>query len=172
MLKISGSALILLGSLGLAFSLKYEVVRHLKLLYAMRNLLVTLSSNMRYRMIPMELLLKEEREMEDERLQKICLEIGNMLAERQGEKATEIWKHIFQLHRKELHLSTKEQELIEDAGKAFFGKEVEENEKYLQLYLEQLDFIIEEERKKQGEKEKVIQTVTVMSGLLVILLLI
>ena len=120
----------------------------------------------------MELLLKEAHLTEEKRLQKICMEIGENLEKKESRRAITVWKECFYVSRKELHLSTEETELLAEAGEAFFGKNIAENERHLALYLERLEERIKEERKKQGERDKVIGTVTVMSGLFVILLLI
>ena len=64
-----------------------------------------------------------------------------------------------------------EAEILEGAGGAFFGKSVEENRKHLSLSMERLNFLIEEIRKGQKEKQKVYQTVSVMCGVLLIILL-
>ena len=45
-----------------------------------------------------------------------------------------------------------------------------ENEKSLEHYLERLDYVINQVRGEQKEKQKVYQTVSVMCGLIVILL--
>lgn len=172
MLKAGGCMLIFLGSLGLAYSMKRERHEHLKLLYEIRTLLLKLSQNMRYRMLPMELLLKEAHLTDEERLQKICNKMGENLEKKQRERAITVWKECFHASRKELHLSVEEMEWLEEAGEAFFGKNMEENERYLALYLERLDEKIKEERRRQGERDKVMGTVTVMSGFVLMLLLI
>lgn len=61
-------------------------------------------------------------------------------------------------------------EIFAGAGCAFFGKSMGENEKSLEHYLERLDYVIDQVRGEQKEKQKVYQTVSVMCGLIVILL--
>ena len=65
-----------------------------------------------------------------------------------------------------------EREVLEHAGRAFFGKNTEENASNLALCLERLDYIIEEKRGEQKEKKRVAQTVSIMGGLMLIILLI
>lgn len=172
MLKAGGCIFIFLGSIGLACSMQKERHEHLKLLYEIRSLLLKLSQNMHYRMLPMELLLREAHLTEEKRLKKICMEIGENLEKKESRRAITAWKECFLASRKELHLSMEETELLAEAGEAFFGKNITENERHLALYLERLEERIKEERRKQGERDKVIGTVTVMGGLFVILLLI
>lgn len=51
-----------------------------------------------------------------------------------------------------------------------FRKSMGENEKSLEHYLKRLDYVIDQVRGEQKEKQKVYQTVSVMCGLIVILL--
>ena len=51
-------------------------------------------------------------------------------------------------------------------------KNLEENERKLALYLEQMDFMIETVRAKQKEKQRVYQTVSILGGMMLIILLI
>ena len=105
-------------------------------------------------------------------LQEILREIGEKLKEKTAGFGEEIWRESFAMRRHLLGLREEESEIIEQAGRAFFGKSMEENQKILSLYLERLDFLIEGERKERREKQKVYQTVCVMSGLVLVILLV
>lgn len=80
-----------------------------------------------------------------------------------GRSGSEAWQ-------KRLGLSLEEKEIFAGAGCAFFGKSMGENEKSLEHYLERLDYVIDQVRGEQKEKQKVYQTVSVMCGLIIILL--
>lgn len=73
--------------------------------------------------------------------------------------------------QKKLGLTQEEKEIVAGAGSAFFGKSMGENEKSLEHCLERLDYVIDEVRGEQKEKQKVYQTVSVMCGLIVVILL-
>ena len=109
---------------------------------------------------------------QDECLSVILKEIGECLMKKEASCGEDIWREIFRRHRKELGLKAEESEVIEQAGRAFFGKSVEENQKILSLYQERLDFLMEVEQKERKEKQKVYQTVCIMSGLVLIILLV
>lgn len=172
MLKLVGSALILIASIGLAYSIQVELKQHQLRLFEIRSLLTRIFWEMNYSLKPVEMVLLYQIETQDECLTKILKEIGNSLMQKDAKCGEDIWQEHFCKYRRELGLKVEECELIEQAGKAFFGKSVEENQKILALYQERLDFLMEVERKERKEKQKVYQTVCIMSGLVLIILLV
>ena len=172
MLKLVGSILILLASGGLSYSIRTELNEHQKRLFLLRNLLTKIFWEMNYSTRPVEQVLLYQIETQDEDLTKILKEIGERLMKKEAKCGEDVWREVFQTHRKELGLKSEESELIEQAGNAFFGKSVEENQKVLSLYQEKLDFLMEVERRERREKQKVYQTICIMSGLVLVILLI
>lgn len=172
MAKWIGSILILMASVGLAYSVQLELKQHQKRLFELRSILTKIFWEMNYSMRPIEMVLLYQITPQDESLSVILKEIGECLMKKEAKCGEDIWQEIFHKHRKELGLNAEESELIEEAGRAFFGKSVEENQKILSLYQERLDFLMEVERKERKEKQKVYQTVCIMSGLVLIILLV
>lgn len=171
-LKIIGSSLILVASLGLAVCVQKEMKEHLRCLFELRNLLYEIFWEMNFSMQPVEMVLLYQIETTYRDIDEILKEIGEKLKSKTAGLGEEIWRESFALRRKQLGLKEEESEIIEQAGSAFFGKSMEENQKMLSLYLERLDFLIEGERKERREKQKVYQTVCVMSGLVLVILLV
>ena len=172
MLKLVGSVLILISSIGLAYSIQREQKQHQERLFELRSLLTRIFWEMNYSMRPVEMVLLYQIETRDEDLKIILKEIGECLMKKEVRSGEDIWQEVFQKHRRTLGLKAEEGELIEQAGRAFFGKSVEENQKIFSLYQERLDFLMEVERKERKEKQKVYQTVCIMSGLVLIILLV
>lgn len=172
MLKLFGSIIIITASMGIAYCIQRDMEEHLRLLYEMRKLFLDIAYAASESMRPMEVLLGCFVRAKDERLNFICRQIAEGLLEKKEGKGEEVWERVFAKERRSLGLSQEEAEVAERAGSAFFGKSVEENEKHLEYTLERLDFLIENIRKEQKEKQKVYQTVSVMGGFLLILLLI
>lgn len=172
MLKFAGCALILLASLGGAYSVYLELKGHLELLYELRSLLSNILWEMEYSMQPIENILLYQARTTDERLLHICKEIGTRLLKKEAQSGSEVWRECFASYRQKLKLKEEESEVIEQAGNAYFGKSMEENQKTLSMYLERLDFLIEGERQERREKQKVYQTVCIMSGLVLMILLV
>lgn len=171
MLKLLGSLFILTASVGLAYSIKRDMTAHLYLLYEIRKMLIDISYAASESMQPVEILLGCFIRTRNERLNEACGKIAETLMEKREGDGAKVWRKIFEESRSELGLRGEEAEILESAGGAFFGKSVEENRKHLALSMERLDFLIEEIRKGQKEKQKVYQTISVMCGLLLIILL-
>ena len=155
MLKVLGSMLILLASVGFGFQIQMDLRNHLRLLYDIRKLLLDIANETAYTMDPMEVVLEHAIHSRNPYLNEIC---------------QELWQERIEAWQKRLGLSLEEKEIFAGAGCAFFGKSMGENEKSLEHYLERLDYVIDQVRGEQKEKQKVYQTVSVMCGLIIILL--
>ncbi len=172
MLKLLGCIIIISASLGFAFCIRQDMKNHLCLLYELRKLLTDIFYEEQYSLQPVEHILRYSVRSSDERLNEIMRRIGEGLLRKEAGSGEEIWKAVFREHRKKLGLREDEADIIENVGSACFGKCMEENQKVLSLYLERLNFLIETERTERREKQKVYQTVSIMCGLILIILLI
>lgn len=172
MLKLLGGSLILFGTIGGSFWIREEVADHVKLLYELRQLFFKLSEDIRYSRQPMEQLLLQNGNSTDERITSLCQELGQRLLEGNVVSPQAEWEAIFRKKQKELHLSLEEIELLAETGKAFFGKCMEENQTYFDLMMDRLNFLIEGQRRAQREKQKVLQSVVLMGGAMLVLILI
>lgn len=161
-----------MASIGLAYTIRLELKEHLQCLFELRNLLYEIFWEMNYSMQPVEMVLLYQVETRNPCINEIIKEIGEKLMQKTALCGEEIWRESFAVRRQRLGLKEEEGEIIEQAGNAYFGKSMDENQKILELYLEQLDFLIEGERRERREKQKVYQTVCVMSGLVFIILLV
>lgn len=171
MLKIMGSIMIIAASVGLAFCIRRDMKEHLCLLYEIRKMLIDISSAAEESMQPVEILLGCFVRTKDVRLNQACSQIAEKLIEKKEGRGEVVWKMVFEQYRPQLQLTQEEGELLEQAGCAFFGKSMQENQKHLNITLERLNFLLENTRKEQKEKQKVYQTVTIVSGLMLVLLL-
>lgn len=172
MLKIIGSVLVITAGIGAAYSIKRELISHLRLLYDLRKLFIDISYAASGCMQPVEILLGCFIRTGDERLNTICKEIAERLIEKKEASGQEVWRTVFAGHRAQLQIDAEEAEIVEGMGQAFFGKSVEENRRHLELSLERLDFLIGNVRGEQKEKQKVYGTVSVLGGVMLVILLI
>ena len=170
MLKVLGSMLILLASVGFGFQIQMDLKNHLRLLYDIRKLLLDIANETAYTMDPMEVVLEHAIHSRNPYLNEICKEMGEDLQKKERGCGQELWQERIEAWQKRLGLSPEEKEIFAGAGCAFFGKSMGENEKSLEHYLERLDYVIDQVRGEQKEKQKVYQTVSVMCGLIIILL--
>lgn len=172
MLKVTGSMLIITASIGIAWSIRSELARHLRLLYELRKLFVDISYAAFESRQPVEILLGCFICTREEVLNKVCKEIAERLIEKKEGAGEDVWRNVFWEYQRILKLTDEEMEVIAGAGSAFFGKSVEENRKHLGLLLERLDFLIEGARREQKEKQKVYGTISVGCGLVMVILLV
>lgn len=172
MLKLIGSILVVTASVGIADTIRRDLASHLRLLYEIRKLFVDISCAAYESMQPVEILLGCFIRTRDERLNAVCKEIAERLIEKKEGKGEEVWRTVFADYRKEMGLGAEEAEIVEQAGCAFFGKSVEENQKHLAVSLERLDFLIETARGEQKEKQRVYGTVSILGGLMLVILLV
>lgn len=170
-MRAAGCALIFAASVGLAFCLRRDLGMHLRMLYELRALFVELDCSARTSLQPVEIILGFVRP-KDERLGIICREIAERLTKKEEGAGEQVWRSVFEKYRYRLGLTPEEQELAEDAGRAFFGKSVEENSRHFAMLLERMDFRIETVRAEQKEKQKVYGAVSVLGGLLLIIILV
>ena len=162
--------LILLASVGFGFQIQMDLRNHLRLLYDIRKLLLDIVNETAYTMDPMEVVLEHAIHSRNPYLNEICKEMGEGLQKKERGCGQELWQERIEAWQKRLGLSLEEKEIFAGAGCAFFGKSMGENEKSLEHYLERLDYVIDQVRGEQKEKQKVYQTVSVMSGLIISLL--
>ena len=117
MLKGIGSALILIASIGLSYSIQLELKQHQKRLFELRSLLTKIFWEMNYSMRPVEMVLLYQMDTQDDDLNEILREIGERLMQKEAKCGADIWQEAFHAHRRELGLSAEESELIEQAGR-------------------------------------------------------
>ena len=152
MLKVLGSMLILLASVGFGFQIQMDLRNHLRLLYDIRKLLLDIANETAYTMDPMEVVLEHAIHSRNPYLNEICKEMGEGLQKKERGCGQELWQERIEAWQKRLGLSLEEKEIFAGAGCAFFGKSMGENEKSLEHYLERLDYVIDQVRGEQKEK--------------------
>ena len=169
-MKILGSLFIFTASIGFAFQIKTDLKRHLFLLYDIRKLLLDIADEMAYSLESVETVLKYTVQSKNRYLNEICKAMGEILEKKEAKNPALAWETVILEYQKKLQLKEAEKDVFADAGNAFFGKSIEENERALKHSIKRLDAIIDVAEKEQKEKQKVYQTVSVMCGLIVILL--
>ena len=87
MLKVLGSMLILLASVGFGFQIQMDLRNHLRLLYDIRKLLLDIANETAYTMDPMEVVLEHAIHSRNPYLHEICKEMGEGLQKKErGQK--------------------------------------------------------------------------------------
>mgnify|MGYP004511153675 FL=1 len=171
-MKIIGIFLVLAASIGLAWQVRCDLKNHLAFLYDFRKLLLDIENEITDSMQPMDLILTYRVSSRNEQLQKLCIQMGAALGKKETKNGEMLWRDCLLRQRKNLPLSQEELELFCKAGSAFFGSSRAGNESHFKHYMQRIDEQITEVRAQKQEKQKVYQTVSVMCGLILILLLI
>ena len=165
MLKLIGGILVAGSGVGLAVSMIGEIRQHLQRLYEIRQLLLNISGEEALALLPMEHILDKPGLTKDAALQKVCREIAESLAAKKEGSGSEIWREAFWKNQKELGLHAAELEITANAGTAFFGRNIKENEKMLHGGRRGQEH-------RAGLSQKVAGTVSVIGGMMLVILLI
>ena len=129
MLKVLGSMLILLASVGFGFQIQMDLRNHLRLLYDIRKLLLDIANETAYTMDPMEVVLEHAIHSRNPYLNEICKEMGEGLQKKERGCGQELWQERIEAWQKTLGLTSEEKEIFAGAGCAFFGKSMGENDR-------------------------------------------
>ena len=107
MLKVLGSMLILLASVGFGFQIQMDLKNHLRLLYDIRKLLFDIANETAYTMDSMEVVLEHAIHSRNPYLNEICKEMGEGLQKKERGCGQELWQ---------------DRSVAEKAGALFGGK--------------------------------------------------
>lgn len=165
MLKLIGSILILLACSGIGFSRSHEMQRHLDELEELKKLFYLLKSELQYTRAPFaevfEKIGKKTREPFQTWLSDLCFRLN----EKRGGMFWEMWCASIEENLKDCRL--KEDELNELKS---VGKNLEYIES-LDLYIEQMEYKIKNLREVYRSKRKLCQSLGIMGGVFLVILL-
>ena len=108
MLKVLGSMLILLASVGFGFQIQMDLKNHLRLLYDIRKLLLDIANETAYTMDSMEVVLEHSIHSRNPHLNEICREMGEGLQRKERGCGQELWQERIEAWQKRLGLSPEE----------------------------------------------------------------
>ena len=129
MLKVLGSVLILLASIGFGFQMQTNLKNHLRLLYDIRKLLFDIANETAYTMDSMEVVLGHSVHSRNPYLNEICREMGEGLQKKERGCGQELWQERIEAWQKTLGLTSEEKEIFAGAGCAFSEKAWEKMKK-------------------------------------------
>ena len=102
MLKVLGSMLILLASVGFGFQIQMDLKNHLRLLYDIRKLLLDIANETAYTMDSMEVVLEHSIHSRNPYLNEICREMGEGLQKKERGCGQELWQERIEAWQKTL----------------------------------------------------------------------
>ena len=103
---------------------------------------------------------------------KLFLQLGTELEQKKGEEFSAIWRKIWNQYKEPLFLQGEDMELIVSFGTSFSGADRKLQMNTIQYFLIQLDGQIEDAREQKKVGQKLYQTLGVVGGFFLILVLI
>lgn len=166
MQKVIGSLMILSASAAMGFEKSHELKRHLEELEELKRVFVLIRSELQYTKAPFsEVFLKLCSKTKG--IFSLWLEeLGVELEKREGGTLQEIW---MQSIVNQLSNSTLRQEELEELYKVGEGLGYMET---LDLYLEQLEITIQKTREEYKIKKKLFQSLGVLGGIFLVIVLV
>ena len=159
MFKIVGSMLIVLACTAFGVDKSREISAHRKELEELQRVFTLIETKLEYIKMPMDELFSNMRN-------KWLLDISTELSRYQKRTFEEIWTSSIDTHFKESFLTKSELEELKQIGKHISHQEA------IRLYLIQLEDSIQNTKEEEKEKKKLYQSMGILVGLFIVLVLI
>lgn len=171
-MKIVGAFFIMAGCLGMAASYIHNWKRRYLELKELAECLQILDGQVRYTMSPLPEILTEIEKRRKSEVGALFGRIGRELNRREGETLMEIWERILAEERSGFAIGKEEWDAFRSLGKGLGYLDVSMQEKYLEGYQKQLSKQLPEARRAWKERERVIRSLGVVSGVMLLLILV
>lgn len=169
MLKFAGIVLILAGTGGFGGYLINDLNMHLKHLLECREIFTRMDSGREYLCLPYAQLLRRAAKGRSKLFAEMLEEVAKEMEKNREADAKALWERAFFDRKKLLFLKEDETELLLELSGCLL---LEENHtKAAQIYFLQLEDKIVQAMEEKKEKQKLYGTVSVLSGLFLIILL-
>ena len=164
MSKIIGSMLIIVAGAGIGISEGVEMKRHLDALETLKRLFCLLKSELEYSHAPFDEVFEKLSEKFTIAFQVWLLNLSEMLRQKK-ENFVEIWKQTIWSDLKKSNLKKQDLNELEKLGCQLHYIES------LNLYIEHLEYEIKKKREEYGPKRKLCQSIGIMGGIFLVILL-
>lgn len=165
MLKLIGSILILAACSGIGFSKSQEMKQHLDELEELKKLFYLLRSELQYTRAPFAEIFVKVGQKINNPYKEWILQLSNRIANKNGSSFWEIW---YTSITEDLQKSRLKEEDLEEL------KQVGKNLEYIEsidLYIEQMEYKIKHTRESYRSKRKLSQSLGIMGGIFLVILL-
>lgn len=171
MLKIIGSVCIFSVAVGASIYFIQKLKEQERQLLTIKEMLICLEKQMEYVGLPLADLLREFAKKSREPFESVCREFLDCLEQKQVEDVAALWREILLKHRNEFALSREEFEMFSDVGRLFEPTDTKSQIALTELYKSRINEKIQRMWTEQKEKQKVYQSVCIMGGMILILIL-
>jgi len=165
MLKILGTVLILLASAGIGFSKSLDMYEHLRQLQELHKLFQYIRSELQYTRAPFAEVFEKIGRKANPPFDSWLFVLASRLQKKGTGSFCEIWKETIQEKLQECRLCEEEFEELKQIGKSL------EYMESIDLYIEQLEYKIEHTREEYKTKKKLCQSMGIMGGIFLVILL-
>lgn len=165
MYKIIGSILIILATTGMGFSKSNEMKQHLKELEELKKVFYLIRSELQYTRAPFAELFLKVSQKTSAPFRNWLADVSTKLCEKQSGMLWDIWCTSIETHFKDSRLKDEELEALKQVGR---------NPEYIEsldLYIAQLEYEMEHTRECYRTKRKLCQSLGIMSGIFLVILL-
>ena len=165
MLRWAGSILIIVACSGIGFSKSRELKKHLQELEEVKKLFYLLKSELQYTKAPFPEVFEKLSKKLDEPYSRWLKKLSIELHDRTNGTFEEIWYRSVEENLKISHLKEDELQDLKNIGKNL------EYMKSLDMYIEQLEYKIANTRESNRSKRKLCQSMGIMGGIFLVILL-
>ena len=171
MLKAAGAGLLLLGAWGFAYSICREQKKQLLLLKDIREMYRLMQNEISYTALPLPEIFASVSEKLKEPFDELLLTISREMDREKGEDFSKVWKG--EMGKKLTGISMKGPclELLLHFPDCIGMNESEGQAKAMDRYIEELDRMIRETEEEEKSKNKVIMSLGIAAGLLMVIIL-
>lgn len=166
MFKIAGSFLVILSCAMIGYEKATEVTKHRKDLEELQRIFIMVQTELKYIKTPFKDLFLKLHRKTNGRFKEWLLDMANSLNTFQQGTLEEIWSSSVDKHLKESFLTKNELEELRQIGKHISHMEA------LDLFLTQIEGFIQQTREEEKSKKKMYQSMGIMVGIFLVIMLI
>lgn len=167
MFKLIGASLIILASTGIGYYYSRQLRLHLNGLLWLKKIVIMLRGEILYLNAPLDEAFGSVAERVPEPYKVFLGSVSNRLSLLQAKPFYEIWCEEMDFHLKKSDLKEKDLNLLKDMGENLGYLDRQMQDKTLNLYLSQLEEEMEAGKAEIGQKSKIYQTLGVMGGIFI-----
>lgn len=171
MLKATGAGLLLLGTWGFAYSICREQKRLLLLLKEIREMYRLMQNEISYTALPLpEIFVSVSKKLKAP-FDELLLAISREMDREKGEDFSKVWKDEMEKKLTEISMKGPCPELLLRFPDCIGMNESEGQARAMDRYIEELDRMIRETEEEEKSKNKVIMSLGIAAGLLMVVIL-
>lgn len=165
MLKLIGSIFILAACTGIGFTKSYEMQNHLGTLEELKKIFYILKSELQYTRAPFAEVFEKIGYKTCEPFQTWLFELCKCINSKKNSTFWEMWRASIEENLKDCRLKEDDLEELKQVGKNL------EYTEGLDLYIEQIEYKIKNLREVYQSKRKICQSLGIMGGVFLVILL-